>query len=142
MIGLASEYRRRQTRQARYGPIQKLRQVPLGSGRAGPLDGYRHGQLADRRAAFGAKAAASPVDMPYQIELLGNPDQRADIPDCLRPHRPCGAQIRDRSCCRGAKHSLARNGTAPERIPNRLSGDTVAAAVHTPFENMHIFHVA
>ena len=80
--------------------------------------------------------------MPYQIELLGNPDQRADIPDCLCPHRPCGTQIRDRwRCCR-AKHSLARNGTAPDRVPHRLGGDTVAAAVHIPFEDMHIFHVA
>jgi hypothetical protein len=44
-----------------------------------PAECYRRGQLADRRAASGAKVAARPVDVPYQIELLGNPDQRADI---------------------------------------------------------------
>jgi hypothetical protein len=142
MIGLAREYRSRQTRQARYGLIQKLGQVPLGSGRARPLDGHRHGQLADRWAAFGAKVAAGPVDVPYQIELLGNPDQRADIPNCLRPHRSRGTQIRHRSRCRRAKHRLARNGTATDRVPDRLGRDAVAAAIHDPFEYMHIFHVA
>jgi hypothetical protein len=49
---------------------------PLGSGRAGPLNGHRNGQLAGRGAAFGARFAARPVDVPNQIELLGNPDQR------------------------------------------------------------------
>ena len=47
MINLAAECRRRQTRQARHAPIQKLRQVALGSGQARALDGDRHGQLAD-----------------------------------------------------------------------------------------------
>ena len=142
MIGLAGECRRAQTGQARYGPIQELRQIPLGSGRAGPLDGHRHGQLADRGAAFGGKVAACPVDVPYQIELLGNPDQRADIPNCLGSHRSCGTQIRDGSSCGGAQDCLARNGTPSHRIPDRLGGDTVAEAIHFPLEYMHIFHVA
>ena len=142
MIGLASEYRRRQTGQARHGPIQKLGQVPLGSGRAGSLDGYRHGQLTDRRAAFGAEVTAGTVDVPYQIELLGNPDQRADIPNRLRPNRSRGTQISHRSRCCRAKHGLARNGTAADRVPDRLGRDTVATAIHDPFEYMHIFHVA
>src|SRR5207247_4377434 len=61
---------------------------------------------------------------------------------CLRPDRPRGTQIRDsRRCCR-AKHDLARNGTATDRVPHRLGCDTVAAAIHVPFEHMHIFHVA
>src|SRR5450755_3735547 len=34
------------------------------------------------------------------------------------------------------------NGTAPDRVPHRLGGDAVAAAIHLPFEYMHIFHVA
>ena len=80
--------------------------------------------------------------MPYQIELLGNPDQRADIPNCLGPHRSRGGQIRDRSCCCRAKHGLAGNGTATDRVPHRLGRDTVAAAIHLAFEYMHIFHVA
>jgi hypothetical protein len=37
---------------------------------------------------------------------------------------------------------LARNGTATGRVPDRLGGDTVSAAIHIPFEYMHIFHVA
>ena len=123
-------------------PIQKLRQIPLGSGRARPLDGHRHSQLTDRRAAFCAKVAARPVDVPYQIELFGNPDQRADIPNCLRPDGSCGTEIRDRRRCRRAKNSLARDGTAPDRVPNRLGRDTVTATIQPPFEYMHIFHVA
>jgi len=48
---------------------------------------------------------------------------------------------------RRAAHSrpqdrLARNGTASHRVPHRLGGDTVAAAIHFPFEYMHFFHVA
>src|SRR2546426_11816661 len=39
-------------------------------------------------------------------------------------------------------HDLARNGTATDRVPHRLGCDTVAAAIHVPFEHMHIFHVA
>src|SRR5437016_9665758 len=61
-------------------PLQKLRQVPLGSGRARPLDGDRHGQLADGGAVLGTQVAACPVDVGYQIELLGDPNQGADIP--------------------------------------------------------------
>src|SRR5205809_5527696 len=90
----------------------------------------------------GPKVAARPVDVSYQIELLGHPDQRADIPNCLRPYRPRGTQIRDRRRCCRAKHDLARNGTATDRVPHRLGCDTVAAAIHVPFEHMHIFHVA
>src|SRR5450631_1501771 len=142
MIGLSAECRRRQTRQARHSAIQKLRQVPLRSGRARSLDGYRHGQLADRRAASGAKVAARPVDVPYQIELLGNPDQRADISNCLCPYRSRGTQIRDRRRCCRAQHNLARNGTATDWVPDRLGRDTVAEAIHISFEDMHIFHVA
>ena len=80
--------------------------------------------------------------MPYQIELFGNPDQRADIPNCLRPDGSRGTEIRNRRRCRRAKNSLAGNGTAPDRVPNRLGRDTVAAAVHLSFKYMHIFHVA
>src|SRR5437870_11558540 len=68
-------------------PLQKLRQVPLGSGRARPLDGDRHGQLADGGAVLGTQVAACPVDVGYQIELLGDPNQGADIPNCARTHR-------------------------------------------------------
>src|SRR5450631_2406157 len=142
MIGLSAECRRRQTRQARHSAIQKLRQVPLRSGRARPLDGYRHGQFADRWAASGAKVAARPVDVPYHIELLGNPDQRADISDCLRPYRSRGTQIRDRRRRCRAQHNLARNGTTTDWVPDRLGRDTVAEAIHISFEDMHIFHVA
>src|SRR5580698_1724137 len=142
MIGLARECRRRQTGQAGYGSIEKLRQIPLGSGRAGPLDGHRNSQFADRGAAFGAKVTARPVDVAYQIELLGNPDQCADIPNRLRSYRSGGTQIRDGSSCGGAQNSLACNGTASHRIPHRLGGDTVAAAIHFSYEYMHIFHVA
>jgi hypothetical protein len=80
--------------------------------------------------------------VPDQIELLGNPDQCADIPNCLRPHRSGGTQIRDRRRRRRAKYTLAGHGTATDRVPHRLSGNTVAAANDQPFEYMHIFHVA
>src|ERR1039457_3296007 len=89
-----------------------------------------------------AKVAARPVDVPYQIELLGNPDQRADISNCLRPYRSRGTQIRDRRLCCRAQHNLARNGTATDWVPDRLGRDTVAEAIHISFEDMHIFHVA
>jgi len=125
-----------------HSPIQKLRQIPLRAGRARPLDGYRHCQLADRRAAFSAKVAARPVDVSDQIELLGNPDQRADIPNCLRAYRSRSGQIRDRRGGCRAKHGLPRNGTAPGRVPHRLGGDAVAPAIDLSLEDMHIFHVA
>ena len=80
--------------------------------------------------------------MPYQIKLLGNPDQGADIPNGLRPYRPRGSQIRDRRRCCRSKYGLTRNGPATDRVPNGLGRDTVAAAIHIPLEYMHIFHVA
>src|ERR1035441_2323711 len=89
-----------------------------------------------------ASVPASTVDVPYQIELLGNPDQRADISNCLRPYRSRGTQIRDRRRCCRAQHNLARNGTATDWVPDRLGRDTVAEAIHISFEDMHIFHVA
>ena len=60
----------------------------------------------------------TPGHVPYQIELLGNPNQRADIPNSLRSHRPRGTQIHDRCRCCRAKHDLTRNGTATHRVPH------------------------
>src|SRR5438552_968109 len=142
MVCLAAECRRWQTGQARHAPIQKLRQVPLGSGRARPLDGDRHGQLADGGAVLGTQVAACPVDVGYQIELLGDPNQGADIPNCARTHRSRSSEIGDGRRCYRAKHNLTRNRATTDGVPHRLGRDTVAAAINLSFEYMHIFHVA
>src|SRR3989449_8128129 len=142
MVCLAAECRRWQTGQARHAPIQKLRQVPLGSGRARSLDGDRHGPLADGGAVLGTQVAACLVDVGYQIELLGDPNQGADIPNCARTHRSRGSEIGDRRRCGRAQHNLTRNRATTDGVPHRLGRDTVAAAINLSFEYIHIFHVA
>lgn len=74
------------TRQARYprqARIQKVSQVALGARQTRPLDGDGDRQLAHRRVALGANISAGPVNVPDQIQLLGDPGQCPHIAEQL-----------------------------------------------------------
>ncbi len=138
MRRLPAERRARQARDTRHARIQKVRQVTLRSRRARPLDGDSDGHLADRRAPLGPKAAARPVDVCDQIQLLRDPGQRADVPHRARAHRTRGTEIDDRWRSRRPQHHLARDRPTASRVPHRLGRDPVAVAIHLAFEHMHV----
>ena len=73
-----------------------------------------------------------------QIQLLGHPDQRADIADRARAHRLRGAQIRQRWRPQPAPARPGVRRSDPLRIPHRLSSDPVAMAVDFSFEDVHL----
>ena len=115
MIGLFSEYRRgrqdkrgtapsRNSAKSRLGPCEQARWMATATANS-PTDG----------PPLAPRSPRGTVDVPYQIELLGQPKINAPTsPTALRPHRSRGTQIRHRSCCCRAKHSLAqRNGRGP-----------------------------
>ena len=85
-----------------------------------------------------AKVSARPVDMPDQIQLLGDPDQGSHVADGARVHRAGGAQIRDGWGCRRPQHDLACDRTTAGGVPNRLGRDPVTTTVDLTFKYMHV----
>ena len=142
MEGLAREGGARQAGHARQAGVQEVPQVPLGSGRASPLDRNGHRQLAQGRAVLGSQARTGSINVSDQIKLLGHPDQRAHIAHRARTHGARGAQICEGRRSDGAQHHLTRDRTTSLRIPDRLGGDAVAVAIDLALENMHLFHVS
>src|SRR6202008_3840784 len=138
MEGLARERRAGQARQPRQTRIEKLPQFALGSRCTGALDRHGHRQLAHRWAAFGANPAAGPIDLPNQVQLFGDPDQRPDVTHAARAHRLGRTQIRDSRWIGRSQHDLACNAAAALRIPHGLRRDAVAMAVDYSFEDVHV----
>jgi hypothetical protein len=116
--------------------------MALGSRRTGPL--YRHGDhhLADCGAILGALLTTRSIDECDQVQLLGNPDQRAGIPDPLGADSANQAQIRDGRRIGRAQNGLSRERTLPDGIPHRLGCDAVSPATHYPLKDVHFFHLA
>ena len=54
-------------------------------------------------------AGTRPVDVPDQVQLLGHPQQRADVPDSTRADGPRLTQVRLGRWVSGAQYRLTRN---------------------------------
>ena len=139
MKGLAGERAARQTRHARQTRVEKLAQLALGSGCAGALNRHGHRQLAYRGAAFGAHRAACPIDLADQVQLLGHPNQRADITDTARAHGLGRTQIHHWRWIDRPEHDLPCDAAPALGVPHGLRRDAVAAAFDLSLENVHSF---
>ena len=83
-----------------------------------------------------------PVNVPDQVDLLGDPHQRSDIADGAYADGTGLAQVRRGHRVSRAKHSLPRHRPTPRRIPHRLRGNAIPPATHLSLEDVHIHHVA
>jgi hypothetical protein len=81
------------------------------------------------------------IDERHQVELFGNPRERADVPDGSRAHRIRLAQLGQRWAIRWAEHNLAADRTTRRGIPHGLRGDPVPAARDRPLEEVHTFFI-
>src|SRR5690349_6635689 len=142
MKRLACERRSAQARYEGKTLLEKPRKVSLRAGGAHPLQCHGQYHLADRRPILGAVVAASTIDMPDEIELLGDPQQRADVAHRTRTDRPRVSQVRLVRWVHGAKNDLSRYRASLRRIPDRLGGHAVLVAAHLALEEVHLSHVA
>jgi hypothetical protein len=83
-----------------------------------------------------------PIDKPDQIQLFGNPNQSAHIPDSLSADGAHKSQIRDGRRIGGTQNGLPRERTLPAGIPHRLGCDAVSPATDFPLKYIHFFHLA
>jgi hypothetical protein len=117
MVGLPCECRGAQTRHARNAGVEELRQIALRTGRTRPLQRHSQHHLAHRWTVFGAMADACPVDVTYQVQLLGHPEQCTHI-----TNRACADSVRlaQRNIWRRlgwTQHRLPRHRTSARGIP-------------------------
>lgn len=138
MKGLAGEGSAGSARQARQARIEKLAQVTLGSRCAGAFNRHGDGQLAPRWAIFGANPAASPIDLPDQVQLFGHPGQRPDVAHRTRAYRLGRTQIREPRRIVRSQQDLACHGAAALGIPHGLRRNAVAMTIDLSFEDVHV----
>jgi hypothetical protein len=127
MKSLARECRRRQTRHARQTALQKTMQMTLGGGPAGPLEGHPEHHFPNRRPAPRSWQAARLVDEFDQVELLGEPDQGANITNPLPADDPRRSQVGYRGRVGGAQHGLSGEWPLLTGVPERLGRDPVTS---------------
>jgi hypothetical protein len=132
----------RQAREPRDAAAKKVSQVALRPGPACALD--RHGQhhLPHRRPLLGPKAAAGAIDVLDEVQLLGDPHQRADVPHRAGADGLRRLQVRHPRRIRRPQDGLPRHGPPGLGIPNGLGSHAIAAAANLTLEKMHIAHVA
>jgi hypothetical protein len=116
--------------------------MTLGSGRTGPLNRHGNNHLTDCRTILGSLLTTCPINESDQIQLLGNPNQSANITDPLGADGANQTQIRE-----GRRIGRPQNGLSGERtlttgIPDGLGCDPVPLATHHSLKYVHFFHLA
>ncbi len=135
MKGLARERAAGQARQAPQTRIEKLTQLPLGSGRTGALDRDSHRQLAHRQAILGANSTAGPIDLPDQVSCSAN---QINAPTSPGPTVWVALRSATRGGSAGPSTILACDGAAAPGIPHGLHRDAMAMTADFSFEYMHV----
>jgi hypothetical protein len=105
------------------------------------LQRHREHHLANARSVLGAVVTARAIDVSDQIELLGHPQQCADITDRTRADRPRVTEVRLERRVHGTQDHLARDRAALRRIPDRLGRHPVPVPAHLTLEEVHLSHV-
>jgi hypothetical protein len=118
-----------------------LRKISLRACGTHPLQSHCQHHLADRRSILGTVVAASAIDMPDDIELLGNPEQRAHVADRTRPDRPRVTEVCLERRVRGTKNHLSRYRAALRGIPDGLGSHPVLVSAHFTLKKVHLSHV-
>jgi hypothetical protein len=116
--------------------------MALRTGRTSPLNRDGNDHLADCRTILGSLLTTRPINESDQIQLLGNPNQSANITDPLPADRAHQTQICDRWWIGRTQNGLSRERTLPAGIPYGLGCDAVSPATHLPLKYIHFFHLA
>jgi hypothetical protein len=121
----------RNSGRSRLGPGQGCR----------PLNRYHKHHFAERDAGL-ARTSARAIDDPNQVELLGDPCERAHVADTLGSDREGHAKISvadrlDRAECHLSRHRALSFG-----IPNGLGSYALPATIYFALKGVHFLHVS